>query len=183
MNYFYEPPPISHSKSAAATVVSGGYLATQKTTLALNTSDSKVRIGFIGTAHPHAPGKVAAVRDLDQAFELVGIVEPNPALREACKSKPEYQNISWLEESQLFETKDLQAVIIETDFPELLPSASRAVSRGLNVHLDKPPGKSLEELEKMLAEAHRRDVYVQMGYMLRYNPAFELCFARRKKVG
>jgi predicted dehydrogenase len=164
------------SRTATVTIAGAGCFATPHRLLGGFDPENKVRVGFIGTAHPHAAGKLAAVRDLGKVFDLVGVVEPSPALRESCQSKPEYQNVTWLEEEQLFAADGLQAVIVETDFSELLPSAARSVTHGLHVHLDKPPGRSLEELGKLLADARRRDIHVQMGYMLRYNPAFELCF-------
>lgn len=135
-----------------------------------------VRVGVIGTTHPHGPAKVAAVRELADVFELVGVVEPSAGRRTVCQSQPEFADVAWLDEDQLYATAGLQAVIVETDFAELLPTAERSVAGGLHVHLDKPPGKSLERLSRLLADAARRAVQVQMGYMLRNNPAFELCF-------
>jgi predicted dehydrogenase len=46
----------------------------------------------------------------------------------------------------------------------------------MHVHLDKPAGESLPEFRALLQEAARRRLTVQMGYMLRYNPAFQFCF-------
>src|SRR5256885_5186653 len=110
------------TRSAAATVASAGYLSAQQSLFAGKDRTAKVRVGFIGTAHPHAQGKMAAIRDLQDTFELVGVVEPNAVLREACKSKPEYQDLKWLDSDQLFATDGLEAVIVETDFPDLLPT-------------------------------------------------------------
>lgn len=169
------------SNSAAAAVAGAGLLATQRAIFAANESPARIRIGFIGTSHPHAQGKLAAIRELDSVFELVGVVEPNASLRDASRSKPEYQDVKWLDEEALFATDGLQAVAVETDFPQLLPTAARSVGRGLFVHLDKPPGDSLPELANLLAEADRRKVYVQMGYMLRYNSAFDVCFRAAKE--
>src|SRR5262249_25297497 len=128
-------------------------------------SSGKVKVGFIGTAHPHAAGKLEDLRAQTDLFDLIGVVEPNSALRDAAKKKREYQGVKWIDEAQLFRTDGLQAVVVETDFPELLPTAVRAINRNLFVHLDKPPGQSLAELEKLLHDAQKRNVYVQMGYM------------------
>lgn len=164
------------SNTAAASVAGAGFLAFHRGALGALPTASKVRVGVIGTAHPHAAGKVAAIRDLPKIFELVGVVEPNQALRQKSSALPEYQGVSWLDEEQLFATQDLQAIVVETDFADLLPTAARGVEHGLFVHLDKPPGNSLKELAALLAHAERQNLYVQMGYMFRYNPAFELCY-------
>ncbi len=163
-------------RTASISFAGASYLATHRTLAASPNPGSKVRVGFVGTSHPHAQGKMAAIRDLKDVFELVGVVEPDSQLREACKSIPEYHDVPWVDEDQLLATDRLQAILVETKFADLLPTAARGVARGLNVHLDKPPGKSLEELAKLLDDAQRRNVHVQMGYMLRYNPGFELCF-------
>jgi predicted dehydrogenase len=49
------------------------------------------------------------------------------------------------------------------------------------VHLDKPAGESLPAFAKLLALAGEKKVTVQMGYMLRYNPAFVLLWRLLKE--
>jgi predicted dehydrogenase len=73
-------------------------------------------------------------------------------------------------------TPGLQVVAVETDVRDLVPTARRCVAAGMNVHLDKPAGESLAEFRALLEDATRRRLTVQMGYMLRYNPAFQFCF-------
>src|SRR4051812_33330838 len=102
------------TRSAAATVASASYVSTHKSLRAGKDRSAKVGVGFIGTAHPHAQGKMAAIRDLHDVFELVGVVEPNVGLRDACKSKPEYQDVTWLDSERLFASTGLHAVIVET---------------------------------------------------------------------
>lgn len=164
------------ANAAAVSFAGAASLGGSASVFAASSSTSKVKVGFIGTAHPHAAGKLEDLRALPDFFELVGVVEPNSALRDAAKGKAEYQGVEWIDEKELLQTPGLQAVVVETDFPELLPTAARAVDHNLFVHLDKPPGESLPQLEKLLNDAEKRKLYVQMGYMLRYNPAFELCF-------
>jgi predicted dehydrogenase len=48
--------------------------------------------------------------------------------------------------------------------------------RRQHIHLDKPGGESLPAFKALLDDATRRKLTVQMGYMFRYNPAFQLCF-------
>ena len=44
------------------------------------------------------------------------------------------------------------------------------------MHLDKPAGASLPAFKKLLDEATRKKLTIQMGYMFRNNPAFQFCF-------
>jgi predicted dehydrogenase len=139
-------------------------------------ADRRIKVGQIGTAHPHAKGKMAALRKLDKEYEVVGIVEPDRELRRAAEKESSYKGLRWMSEDELLGTKGLQAVAVETTLCELVPTATRCVEAGMHVHLDKPAGESHSAFRKLLEEASRRRVTVQMGYMFRNNPAFELCF-------
>ena len=44
-----------------------------------------IRIGQIGLAHPHSLGKLNAIRSLPDAYDLVGVVEPDLSLRKRAK--------------------------------------------------------------------------------------------------
>ena len=127
----------------------------------------KIKIGQIGLEHPHARGKLAAIRTLTEVYELVGVVEPNAARRRSV------QGVKFISEEELLNTKELQAVAIETRVRDLVPTATRVVATGRHIHLDKPAGPSLPAFRKLVANAERRKLTIQMGYMLRYNPAFQ----------
>jgi predicted dehydrogenase len=134
----------------------------------------RLRIGQIGTGHAHADGKLAALRrSLD--FELVGVVEPDERLRRAAQQRKDYQGVPWLTEEALLNTKDLRAVAVETEVKDLLAVGARCVSAGVHVHLDKPAGESLPQFQRLLDDATRRGLTVQMGFVFRYNRAFQFC--------
>jgi predicted dehydrogenase len=109
-------------------------------------------------------------------FEVVGIVEPDPQRRAAAEASRLYSGLTWMTEEQLLDTDGLRAVAVETEISDLLPTAARCIAAGKHVHLDKPAGESLSEFRRLLEDASRCGLSVQMGYMLRYNPAFQLCF-------
>jgi predicted dehydrogenase len=135
----------------------------------------KIRIGQIGTSHSHAAGKIETLKKLDHLFELAGIAEDNPEYRKAAEQKSDFQGLSWVSEKELLEFSGLEAVTIETDLDDLVPTAIRCIERGLHVHIDKPPGTSMDSLEKLLRMASDGNRVIQMGYMFRYNPAFLFC--------
>ncbi len=136
----------------------------------------KIKIGQIGTAHAHASGKLASYRGMPDDYEVVGIVEPDVKRRAAHEGRAPYDGLPWLTEEQLLATPGLEAVAIETEVRDLVPTATRAVRAGMHVHVDKPAGESMPALRTLLDEATKRGRTVQMGYMLRYNPAFQLAF-------
>lgn len=130
----------------------------------------RIKIGQIGLGHPHAIGKLGAIQSLAEDFELVGVAEPNAALRQRVKG------VQFVSQAQLLETKGLQAVAVETAVHDLVPTAARVIASGQHIHLDKPAGPSLVAFQKLVAEARQKKLTLQMGYMLRYNPAFQFMF-------
>jgi predicted dehydrogenase len=139
-------------------------------------SGSKIRIGMIGTRHAHASGKIKAIRDQSDTFELVGVVENDPVRRRELANDDLYSGVIWLTEEQLLNVKDLHVVAVETEVKQLVPTAMRCIEAGLHIHHDKPGGTSLPEFRKLLEKAEANGCIVQMGYMLRYNRAFQFMY-------
>ncbi len=125
----------------------------------------KLRIGQIGSEHAHAAGKLAAMRSLTDLWEVVGVA-----------AEKGYDGVPLLTEAKLLGTPDLKAVAVETRMEDSCATALRCIQAGKHVHLDKPGAFQHDEFKTMRLEAEKRGLTVQMGYMLRYNPAFELLF-------
>lgn len=128
-------------------------------------SRSKPRIGQIGTEHAHAAGKMAAMRSLTELWEVVGVT-----------GSKGYDGVKRMTVAELLTTPDLQAVAVETRVEDSCAAALRCIQAGKHVHLDKPGALNHAEFKAMRLEAEKRGLTVQMGYMLRYNPALELLF-------
>jgi predicted dehydrogenase len=146
------------------------------TSLAVNAQNAKprIRIGQIGTAHAHAGGKMETMR-ASSDFEVVGIAEPDEGRRAALATSKTYAGVPVMTEEELLNAPGVQAVAVETEVKDLVLTAARCIAAGKHIHLDKPAGESLPALRRLLDDATARKLTVQMGYMLRYNPAFELC--------
>jgi len=139
-------------------------LACGSTAFATSAS-SRLRIGQIGTEHAHAAGKMAAIRSLTDIWDVVGVT--------GTKS---YEGVKSMSVDELLAVPDLKAVAVETTIEASCEMARRCIEAGKHVHLDKPGALNHEEFKAMRLEAEKRGLTVQMGYMLRYNPAFELLF-------
>jgi len=135
---------------------------------ALGARPARIKIGQIGVGHAHAT-KLEVYRKSDD-YEVVGVVEPDDRLWEQAASKDAYRDLPRMTREQLFNTPGLQAVLVETRVRELLDQAEACVAAGLHVHLDKPAGESLSQYRRILEAASTRNLWVQMGYMFRYNP-------------
>lgn len=136
----------------------------------------RIRIGQIGTSHAHAAGKMEALRSLPELYDIAGIAEPLQDRQATAQSQPPYDDLRWMTEDALLSDKSIEAVVIETTLQDSPRAARAAINAGKHLHLDKPGAASHAEFKALRLEAQARSLTLQMGYMLRYNPAFQLLF-------
>lgn len=137
--------------------------------------EPRLKIGQIGTQHSHASGKMEAMRKLDDLYEVVGLATSEPT------SDRVYEGLPRMNEAQLLAIPALSAVAIETHIKDACPTALRALKAGKHIHLDKPAAFDHDEFKHMRLDAEQRGLLLQMGYMLRYNPAFQLLFQAHRE--
>jgi predicted dehydrogenase len=157
-------PPLSRRSflaSLTATSVASGFAQSPTT---------RIGIAQIGTQHAHATGKMEAVRRLSEFYELHGLASSEDT------NVGVYTGVPRLKEDDILGSPHIQAVVVETTIEQASATALRAIKAGKHVHLDKPGAVDHEEFRAMRLEAEQRRRIVQMGYMLRYNPAFQLLF-------
>lgn len=130
---------------------------------------AKIKVGQIGIGHAHASKLSVYLESPD--YEVVGLVETDPMLREASRMRAPYKDVPLMTREQLLNVPELQVVLVETRVRELLDNAEVCVNAGKHVHLDKPAGESLPHYRRILEAASAKHLMVQMGYMYRYNPA------------
>ncbi|MFN0021443.1 MAG: Gfo/Idh/MocA family protein [Pirellulaceae bacterium] len=136
------------------------------------TKKQPIKIAQIGVGHAHA-GKLSVFR-ASPDYEVVGVAEPDEALRKQAQTQELYRGLPWMTRDELLKIPGLQAVLVETRVRDLLANAEACVAAGKHVHLDKPAGESLPHLRRILDSAAKQKLLVQMGYMFRYNPAVVL---------
>ncbi len=129
---------------------------------------AKVKYGQVGVGHPHA-SKMSVYRQSDD-YEVVGVVEPDEELRRQAEKNPTYEGLPWMTFEELLDVSGLQVVGVETQVKDLLDTAERCIAADKHIHLDKPAGNDLLHWRRILDEASRKHLAVQMGYMYRYNP-------------
>ncbi len=131
----------------------------------------RIKIGQIGIGHNHAQGNMESLRKLSDIYEIVGVVESDPVWFEQRSSLKCYEGLTWMTEEELFAIPDLDAVAVETDGFDLIPTAKKCAELGLHIHLDKPGGESMPEFRKLMDMCGERKLVIQLAYAYRYNPA------------
>ena len=127
---------------------------------------TRLRIAQIGTQHAHAAGKMEAIRRLSDLYEVVGLADIEDSNAEV------YAGLPRVGVDELMAQSDLKAVVVETRLEDSCSTALKAIQAGKHVHLDKPGAVNHAEFAAMRTAAEQRGLTIQMGYMLRYNPAF-----------
>src|SRR5262245_28320776 len=111
-----------------------------------------LRMAQIGSNHGHAAGKWQAIRT-NPEVDAVALVDPADA-------------------DSVLADPSIVAVAIETRNHQSLAAAERAIEGGKHLWYDKPAGDDLDAFLRIVDEAERRGLQVQMGYMFRYSPGF-----------
>jgi len=132
----------------------------------------RIKVGQIGVGHPHA-SKLSVYR-ASPDYEVVGIVEPDEALKKNAMTQPTYSDLKWMTRDELLNIKDLDAVLVETRVADLLNTAEVCIAAGKHIHLDKPAGDNLPQYKRILDNAKKQNLLTQMGFMYRYSPAVVL---------
>src|SRR5689334_12898394 len=132
-----------------------------------------VRIGQIGTKHGHAKGKWRALTTIPDV-EAIGIWEPDAGARAARQGDAEYAGARWFASAdELLGDASVVAVAIEGRNDESLAMAHAAVDAGKHLWYDKPAGEDWPGFQSLMARAREKRLYVQIGYMFRYQPGFQ----------
>ena len=132
-----------------------------------------VRIGQLGTKHGHARGKWRALTTNDNV-EAVGIWEPDADARASAQADEAYAGARWCASpADLLDDPAIVAIAVEGRNDESLGMAHAAVDAGKHLWFDKPAGDDWPGFQHLMVKAQECSLYVQMGYMFRYQPGFQ----------
>ena len=132
-------------------------------------SRRRLKAGFLGGAHSHAPEKWRLVRE-SADYELIGMAEDSPAVR----AQYEKQGAKFLSSDALIAACDV--LFVESAVADHARHAKQILAAGKHAHVEKPPADNLADIEEMVRLAREKDLVVQVGYMWRYHPGFAALF-------
>jgi predicted dehydrogenase len=133
-----------------------------------------VRMGQIGTKHGHARGKWQALR-ANPDVEAVGIWEPDAERRTVERARAAFTGAHWYASAdELLSDPTVVAVAVEGQNAESLAMAQAAAEAGKHLWYDKPAGDDWPDYQHFIATIRERGLCLQMGYMFRYQPGFQL---------
>jgi len=159
--------------TTALTLAGAGASAAQPTA-------TRIPAAQIGTGHSHAAGKMQAMRNLPDLYQVTGICEPDDARWQRIAKNKAYADLPRLSLDQLL-SSEVKLVAVETSLEDAPAMTMRCLEAGMHVHLDKPGALSHADFRKLRLLAQEKGLHLQMGYMLRYNPAFQLLFQSHRE--
>ncbi len=169
------------SLAIATPFVASSLIATELKSKAFGQSQTRIRVGQIGTKHGHAAGKMEAIKKLSELFELVGVVEEDQVQRDKMQGSTAYADNTWMTVDELLNQPGLQLVFVETEIDQLLTMAEKCLSAGIHIHVDKPAGASLDQFRRVTKIAADKRRLIQLGYMFRSNSAFQFLYEAVKQ--
>ena len=136
----------------------------------------KIKIAQIGVGHDHACSAYLTLKN-SKYFDLVGYCEvpEDDGGYECVKDHAKlydhyYDGAKKLTLEEIFAIPDLEAVAIETFDLALVKYAQMAADKGLHIYMDKAPGESAEDFERLLSTIKAKNLAFSIGYMYRFNP-------------
>jgi predicted dehydrogenase len=110
----------------------------------------------------------------NQNVDFCGVFEPDDIVRKSVGANEAYEGIQWFENKQeMLEDESISAIAVEGTVAQNLAFAREVLEHGKHAWLDKPAGDDWEEFKSLIELAKQKDLLVQLGYMFRYNAAFQ----------
>lgn len=109
--------------------------------------------------------------------DLVGVWDPDSQLawRRASEWSEFHPDLMiFSSRDELLECAEVEAVIVDGQTRENPELARAAVNAGKHVLLEKPAGLEMSPFKRLHDAAQQAGLLVQMGYIMRYNPGFEV---------
>ena len=140
----------------------------------------RIRIGLVGTGLVAQVMHLPYLRELDDLFDIAGVCDLSPARVNAVGDRYNVarRTTDWRE----LLAWPLDVVMVLTAGSHA-PIAEAAFDAGIHVFSEKPLAFSVAEGRSMVEHAKAADRILMVGYMKRYDPAYELLQAHMGDLG
>lgn len=142
-----------------------------------------LRLAMLGMWHTHADGMVRQIAEHPKEFTLVGFHDRDPKLvaQRIKQWEPRLGKLNVFDKAETLVRAKLDGVIVEGRVHENVRLARLAVDEGKPVLLEKPAGDNLDDFRRLIDQAQKKHVHVQMIYLFRYMAAVQEMLQRVRK--
>lgn len=113
---------------------------------------------------------------LEERFEVVALAEPDDAVRRRVADRYGIGS-AFRDHRELIDRGPVEALLVCSPDPTHAPIVLDALGAGLHVLVEKPLCLTTAEADRIVETRDRAGVVVQVGYMKRFDPAYEALLA------
>jgi predicted dehydrogenase len=141
------------------------------------------RLGMLGMWHTHADGIVRQVAANPKEFTLVGFYDADPKVvaDRQRRWQPLLPKMRVFDKPEALFKEKLDGVVVEGMVHANLRLARLALDHALPVMLEKPAGDNFDDYRRLMDQAQRKHLHVQMIYLFRYMAAVLEIIGRARK--
>jgi Oxidoreductase family, NAD-binding Rossmann fold len=137
---------------------------------------SRVRVGVIGCGMVAQAEHLQNLLQLSDRFEISALADPSAAVREAMGARYAVSRV-YENYAELLDAGNLDAVVISAPAATHAEITVAALGAGVHVFVEKPLCITLADADRVIAARDRAQRVVQVGYMKRFDPAWERMLA------
>ena len=142
-----------------------------------------LHLAMLGMWHTHADGIVRQVAEHPKEFTLVGFYDRDPQVvaRRRKAWEPRLGKLNVFDKPETLLREKLDGVVVEGRVHENLRLARFALEQNKPVLLEKPAGDNFDEYRRLIEQAQKKHLHVQMIYLFRYMAAVQEMLQRVRK--
>lgn len=137
----------------------------------------RLRVGVVGGGLVAQAMHLHFLAHLNGRFELAAVVDPSATVREGLQRRYGLE-ATFASHEQLLDGTKLDAVVICSPAQTHAEVTLAALERGVHVFVEKPMCITLADADRIVDARDRAGKVVQVGYMKRFDPAWERMLER-----
>jgi len=135
-------------------------------------ASARVRIGVVGCGMVAQAMHLQHLAGLRDRFDLLSIAEPSRTVRDAIAARYAVPR-AYDDARALLDDGGLDAILVAAPAATHADVVLAALDAGLHVFVEKPLCITLKDADRIVEARDRAGKVVQVGYMKRFDPAFE----------
>jgi predicted dehydrogenase len=136
------------------------------------TAGEPVRVAVVGGGLVGSVVHLPHLVEMPERFDIVGLAEPRPSTRRRLARRFGIE-VAAATHEELLERARPDAVIVCSPNATHATVALDALHAGAHVLIEKPLCLTLADADRIIAARDRTELVVQVGYMKRFDPAYE----------
>jgi predicted dehydrogenase len=142
-----------------------------------------LRLAMLGMWHTHADGLVRQIAEYPKEFTLVGAYDRDGKVvaQRVKQWEARVGKLRVYEKPEALLREPIDGVVVEGRVHENLRLARLALDAGKPVLLEKPAGDNFDEFRRLIDQAQKKHLHVQMLYLFRYMAAVQEMLQRVRK--